>query len=87
MVDLVNGGSSGYETGSTFSAKSTNIASYRAIQAGWNEMTTRLDLMDASNKGIQVSPGMSIVDTKAFMQPVAQHSISFDRLQVRGILA
>ena len=31
--------------------------------------------------------GMSIVDTKAFMQPVAQHSISFHRLQVRGILA
>ena len=28
---------------------------------------------------------MSIVDTKAFMQPVAQHSISFHRLQVRGI--
>ena len=54
MVDLVNGGSSGYETGPTFSARSTNIASYRSIHAGWNEITTRLDLMDASNKDIQV---------------------------------
>ena len=54
MVDLVNGGSSGYETGPTFTAKSTNIASYRSIRVGWNEITVRLDLMDASNKDIQV---------------------------------
>ena len=87
MVDLVNGGSSGYETGSTFSAKSTNIASYRAIQAGWNEITARLDLMDASNKDIQVvikkeSEILATAWTPASIEAQARAEINEDTIDV-----
>ncbi len=90
MVDLVNGGSSGYETGSTFSAKSTNIASYRAIQAGWNEITARLDLMDASNKDIQVvikkeSEILATAWTPASIEAQARAEINEDTMDVSDL--
>ena len=54
MVDLVNGGSHGYETSPTFAAASTNFAMYKAVQPGWNEVSITPFLFDAGNKDIKV---------------------------------
>ncbi len=54
MVDMVNGGSHGYETGPTFAAASTNFAMYDAVQPRWNEIAIWPYVLDASNKGIGI---------------------------------
>ena len=54
MVDMVNGGSHGYETSPTFAAASTNFAMYKAVTPGWNEVSIYPFLFDASNKDIRV---------------------------------
>ena len=52
-VDLINGGSHGYELSDTFRSASTNIAQFRSIQGGLNEVTVSLNLAGASNKEIK----------------------------------
>lgn len=54
MVDMVNGGSHGYETTSIFAASSTNFAMYKAVQPGWNEVSVYPLLFDANNKDAEV---------------------------------
>ena len=54
MVDMVNGGSHGYEVSPTFAAATTNFAMYKAVQPGWNEVSVFPFLFDASNKDIEV---------------------------------
>ncbi len=53
-VDMINGGSHGYETSPVFAGASTNFAMYEAIQPGWNEVSIFPYLMDASNNDIVV---------------------------------
>ena len=54
MVDMVNGGSHGYETSPTFAAASTNFAMYKAVRPGWNEVSIYPFLFDASNKNVRI---------------------------------
>ena len=64
LADLVNGYSEGYELGAAFRAASTNFAQIRAVQPGWNEVSISLDLLDASNKDIQVLVQKGIGDNR-----------------------
>ncbi len=54
MVDMVNGGSHGYETTPTFAAASTNFAMYKAVRPGWNEVFIHPFLFDAGNKDVRI---------------------------------
>ena len=54
-VDVVNGGSHGYELSEAFRSSSTNIAQFRANRVGLNEVSIALGLGGASNKDVQVS--------------------------------
>ncbi len=54
VVDMVNGGSHGYETTPTFAGASTNFAMYKAVRPGWNEVSITPFLFDAGNKDIRV---------------------------------
>ena len=54
MVDMVKGGSHGYETTSSIGVSSTNFAQIGAIKEGWNEVTISLGLRDATNENIRV---------------------------------
>ena len=54
MVDMVNGGSHGYEITPTFAGASTNFAMYKAVQPGWNEVSIHPFLFDASNKNVKI---------------------------------
>ncbi len=54
MVDLVNGASAGYELTPSMSVASSNVAQFRSITPGPNELELFLQLSDASNKDIRV---------------------------------
>lgn len=85
------GGSYGYETSPVFRAASSNFATYRAVQGGWNELSLTLDLLDASNKDIQVlvKKESEIIATSwqpAFIEAKARAEIDGEviRLKVDG---
>ena len=54
MVDAVNGGSHGYESGPTMVVTSTNFAQIKSVKEGWNELSLFLGLLDASNREVRV---------------------------------
>ena len=88
MVDMVNGGSHGYETTPTFAAASTNFAMYKAVQPGWNEVSIAPFLFDASNKDIDVlvKKESEIIATtwrRAFFEAKARTEVDTDEIHLQ----
>ena len=88
VVDLVNGGSHGYETTPTFVAASTNFAMYKAVRGGWNGVSIYLDHGDASNKDMEalIKKESEIIATswrRAYIEGDAWAKVNDDGIHLR----